>query len=170
MIMIVMMIIVVVLAMAMVAVPVMVVAPAMVVAQAMVMVAVPVVDEHHRMLGLVEVDDIVDVLREEATEDILKMAGAGEQLVDQQSFGRAFQGRFAASQNATRQSQVGAVRVAHKQQPALVPNRDRSTLPAPARDQYLGDQHPIGEQDQRPRNRAGRLILSLPTAGRTSGK
>ncbi len=57
------------------------------------LVAVPVVDEHHRLLGLVEVDDVLDVLREEATEDILKMAGAGEQLVDQQSFGTAFRVR-----------------------------------------------------------------------------
>lgn len=50
------------------------------------LVAVPVVDANHRLIGVVEVDDIVDVIREEATEDILKMAGAGEELAEARSF------------------------------------------------------------------------------------
>src|SRR5499427_2116440 len=37
--------------------------------------AIPVVDEHGRMRGIVTVDDIVDVIREEATEDIQKIGG-----------------------------------------------------------------------------------------------
>jgi magnesium transporter len=37
--------------------------------------AIPVVDEHGHMRGIVTVDDIVDVLREEATEDIQKIGG-----------------------------------------------------------------------------------------------
>lgn len=37
--------------------------------------AIPVVDEAGMMLGIVTVDDVLDVLRDEATEDILKMAG-----------------------------------------------------------------------------------------------
>ncbi len=40
--------------------------------------AVPVVDRDNQLLGIVTVDDIVDVIREEATEDFLKMAGAGK--------------------------------------------------------------------------------------------
>jgi magnesium transporter len=36
--------------------------------------AVPVVDDEHRLLGIVTVDDILDVLEEEATEDILRLA------------------------------------------------------------------------------------------------
>ncbi len=40
--------------------------------------AVPVVDENNRLMGLITVDDIIDVLRQEATEDIYKMAGASE--------------------------------------------------------------------------------------------
>jgi magnesium transporter len=39
------------------------------------LLAVPVVDEEEILVGIVTVDDVVDVLREEATEDILKMAG-----------------------------------------------------------------------------------------------
>ena len=44
--------------------------------------AVPVVDETNKLLGIVTVDDVIDVLREEATEDILKMAGAGHGLAE----------------------------------------------------------------------------------------
>jgi magnesium transporter len=40
--------------------------------------AVPVVDADNRLLGIVTVDDVVDVIREEATEDFLQMAGAGK--------------------------------------------------------------------------------------------
>ena len=35
----------------------------------------PVVDDSNRMVGIVTIDDIVDVVREEATEDIQRMAG-----------------------------------------------------------------------------------------------
>ena len=40
--------------------------------------AVPVIDSEEKLLGIVTVDDVVDVIREEATEDFLKMVGAGE--------------------------------------------------------------------------------------------
>lgn len=40
--------------------------------------AVPVVDLNGVMLGIVTVDDIMDVVREEATEDFLRMVGAGK--------------------------------------------------------------------------------------------
>ena len=39
--------------------------------------AVPVLDSDSKLLGIVTVDDVVDVIREEATEDFLRMAGAG---------------------------------------------------------------------------------------------
>lgn len=58
------------------------------------LVAVPVVDEQRRMLGVVTIDDIVDVLREEATEDILKMAGAGEEMAETQDFVASFRARI----------------------------------------------------------------------------
>lgn len=57
-------------------------------------VAIPVVDAQLRMLGVVEVDDVVDVIREEATEDILKMAGAGEDLAEARSFVSSFRARW----------------------------------------------------------------------------
>ncbi len=51
--------------------------------------AVPVVDENNKLVGIVTVDDVIDIIREEATEDILKMAGAGEGLVESQSLLRS---------------------------------------------------------------------------------
>ena len=42
------------------------------------LLALPVVDSN-QLVGIVTVDDIIDVIRLEANEDLLKMAGAGEQ-------------------------------------------------------------------------------------------
>jgi magnesium transporter len=47
--------------------------------------AVPVVDDTNRLVGIVTVDDVIDIFRQEATEDILKMAGAGEEFVETKS-------------------------------------------------------------------------------------
>jgi magnesium transporter len=44
------------------------------------LLAVPVVDEDRRLLGIVTIDDVVDVLREEAAEDMMRMAGVHEDL------------------------------------------------------------------------------------------
>lgn len=43
------------------------------------LLAIPVVEKDNRLVGIITVDDVVDVIREEATEDILKMAGAAEE-------------------------------------------------------------------------------------------
>jgi len=47
--------------------------------------AVPVVNENNHLVGIVTVDDVIDIFREEATEDILKMAGVGEEFVETKS-------------------------------------------------------------------------------------
>ncbi len=47
--------------------------------------AVPVVDDTNRLVGIVTVDDVIDIFREEATEDILKMAGAGDEFIETKS-------------------------------------------------------------------------------------
>jgi len=39
---------------------------------------IPVVDEHMKLLGRITVDDIIDVMEEESTEDILKFSGVSE--------------------------------------------------------------------------------------------
>lgn len=39
------------------------------------LLAVPVVDREDRLVGIITIDDVVDILEEEATEDIQKMAG-----------------------------------------------------------------------------------------------
>ena len=47
------------------------------------LVAIPVVDHANLLVGVVTVDDIIDVIRLEATEDMMLMAGAGETQVAQ---------------------------------------------------------------------------------------
>ena len=51
--------------------------------------AVPVVDETNKLVGIVTVDDVIDIFREEATEDILKMAGAGQEFIETKSLLRS---------------------------------------------------------------------------------
>ncbi len=50
--------------------------------------AIPVVDEDNRLLGIVTVDDAIDILIEEETEDVLHMGGVGatEETVEQGYF------------------------------------------------------------------------------------
>jgi magnesium transporter len=43
------------------------------------LLAIPVVEKDGKLVGIITVDDVVDVIREEATEDMLKMAGAIEE-------------------------------------------------------------------------------------------
>lgn len=43
------------------------------------LVALPVVDERNKMLGRITVDDVIDVIHEEASEDIQKIAGLSEE-------------------------------------------------------------------------------------------
>lgn len=40
--------------------------------------ALPVVDHENKLAGMITVDDVIDIMREEETEDILLMAGVGE--------------------------------------------------------------------------------------------
>jgi magnesium transporter len=47
------------------------------------LLSIPVVDALGRLVGRITVDDIVDVIAEEATEDILKMAGIGDESIAQ---------------------------------------------------------------------------------------
>ncbi len=45
------------------------------------LLAIPVVDDEHHMLGIITHDDVIDVLSEEASEDVYRMA-AMEPLVE----------------------------------------------------------------------------------------
>lgn len=49
------------------------------------LVSIPVVDAFGRLVGRITVDDIVDVIEEEATEDIHRMAGTSEEEVEGES-------------------------------------------------------------------------------------
>lgn len=43
------------------------------------LLAIPVVDLEHKLVGIITVDDVIDIIREEAEEDIYKMAGTSEE-------------------------------------------------------------------------------------------
>ncbi len=55
--------------------------------------AVPVVDESNRLLGICTVDDLIDVMQDEATEDILRMVGAGDEALDNPGIWRSVRSR-----------------------------------------------------------------------------
>lgn len=57
------------------------------------LLAVPVVDHGGTLAGIVTIDDVIDVIREEATEDILKMAGADETAYEGHSLWKNFRVR-----------------------------------------------------------------------------
>lgn len=56
--------------------------------------AIPVIDDDNRMVGIVTVDDVIDILHEAATEDILKMAGVGEEYIETQTILRGTKTRL----------------------------------------------------------------------------
>ena len=56
--------------------------------------AVPVVDDTNKLVGIVTVDDVIDIFRREATEDMLKMAGVGEEFVETKSVLKSTRIRF----------------------------------------------------------------------------
>lgn len=58
------------------------------------LLAVPVVDEQGRLVGVVTIDDVMDVLREEATEDIMRLAGTSEEERIEPSIGKSARVRF----------------------------------------------------------------------------
>jgi len=49
------------------------------------LVAVPVVDGQHRLVGTITADDVVDIVGEEATEDIFRMAGSDAAELERRS-------------------------------------------------------------------------------------
>ncbi len=58
-------------------------------------VALPVVDEHRRLEGVITVDDLLDVAEEEATEDMFLLAGLGEDESLLRPIGRSLLPRLA---------------------------------------------------------------------------
>ena len=46
------------------------------------LVAIPVIDKENHLMGIIKVDDIIDVMEEEANEDMYKLAGSSEHEMD----------------------------------------------------------------------------------------
>jgi magnesium transporter len=58
------------------------------------LISAPVVDEKDRLIGRITVDDVVDVVAEEANEDLGLLAGTGEEVVTERSLLKATQSRL----------------------------------------------------------------------------
>ena len=43
-------------------------------------IALPVVDENHRLCGVIQMDDVIDIIMHEASEDLAKMGGGGKDI------------------------------------------------------------------------------------------
>ena len=56
--------------------------------------AIPVVDKENKLLGVITVDDVMDVMEEEATEDIFKMAGTSDEELEDSSAWQACKSRL----------------------------------------------------------------------------
>ncbi len=57
------------------------------------LLALPVVDEFNKLVGIITVDDVIDVLRDEATEDMMLMAGLGDEDIALKSTASAIRAR-----------------------------------------------------------------------------
>ncbi len=58
------------------------------------LLAIPVIDSIGQLVGIVTIDDVVDVIREENTEDMLKMAGTGDLDITSRSIFRNTRARL----------------------------------------------------------------------------
>ena len=58
------------------------------------LLAIPVVDEQDKLVGVVTVDDVIDIIQEEATEDIYKLAGVTQDYSVDLSTGKSLQKRI----------------------------------------------------------------------------
>ncbi len=58
------------------------------------LLAIPVIDESDRLVGVVTVDDIIDIIQDEATEDIYKMVGVTQDYNPNQNIGQSLKKRL----------------------------------------------------------------------------
>jgi magnesium transporter len=56
--------------------------------------AIPVVDEQEKLVGVVTVDDVIDIIQDEATEDIYKLAGVTQDYSVDLSAGKSLKKRI----------------------------------------------------------------------------
>src|SRR5262245_45062726 len=58
------------------------------------LLAIPVVDAENKLTGVITVDDVIDVIKDEATEDLLRLAGVSKDERVSTPFWESFQKRF----------------------------------------------------------------------------
>ena len=87
------------------------------------LLAIPVVDEENKLVGVITVDDVIDVIKDEATEDVYRLAGvAGDDRVFTPAVGVAAQAAAVAAR------QPGD-RVSRRLGRRAVPEHDRAWSP-----------------------------------------
>ncbi len=72
------------------------------------LLTMPVIDDHGRMLGMITIDDVVDILQAEATEDALKQVGVSETEAVFATVPQKLRGRFPWLMANLLLSQVGS--------------------------------------------------------------
>ena len=73
------------------------------------LLTLPVVDEQRRVLGMITIDDVVDIIQAEATEDALKQIGAGSDEAVYSPLSKKMKGRFPWLLGNLLLAQAGAV-------------------------------------------------------------
>ncbi len=53
------------------------------------LLSAPVIDEHNHLVGIITVDDVVDVIHEDAEQDVLNLSGVGEDDIHRQAIATA---------------------------------------------------------------------------------
>ncbi|MFH1998814.1 MAG: magnesium transporter [Planctomycetota bacterium] len=80
------------------------------------LISAPVVNAQHKLVGRITIDDVVDVIREEADEDLGFLAGTGEEEVTERSLFASVKSRFPWLFIALMGELVGAVVIFHFKQ------------------------------------------------------
>jgi magnesium transporter len=83
------------------------------------LISLPVLDHRHRLIGRISADDVLDVLEEEATEDISRMAGVSVAEFGEQSPGKVARSRLPWLLGGLA-GQIGAILILQRFEQSLV--------------------------------------------------
>ncbi len=130
------------------------------------LLAIPVVDEENKLVGVITVDDVIDVIKDEATEDVYRLAGV-------QGDDRVFTAVRVAAQApavAARQPRDGLSRRLGGRPVHQDDRRGRRARRVHARRRRHGRQRGHADADRdRPRHRARRADLGQLAKGAVQG-
>ena len=131
------------------------------------LLAIPVVDEENKLVGVITVDDVIDVIKDEATEDVYRLAGVtGDDRVFTQPVRVAAQ----AAAVAARQPRDGVPRgLGRRAVPEHDQRRDRAGGLHAGRRRHGRQRRDADADRDRPRHRARRADLEQQPQGAVQG-